>query len=197
MVNNNISYQRLAFLDEIRRSMSLDAEEERKLLASMKFGKFKKGDTIEGQNEMLRNMIFVISGSARTYYIEHGHEHNFAFTFASNFLLRPEKIIRGGHYKIFVQFMESAEVCYIPMPDLNTLDKARQSEVYKYICLGLIKYAEFLEDQTLMLHLSAKERYQWAIERYPDILDLITITQLASYINVTKETLYRIRSGKY
>ncbi len=190
-------YSRLAFLDDIRRTMCLDAEEERKLLNSMKFSKFKKGDTIEGQNEILRNMIYVISGSARTYYIEHGHEHNYAFTFASNFLLRPEKIIRGGHYQIFVQFMEPAEVCYIPMPDLNTLDKKRQGEVYKYICLGLIKYAEFLEDQTLMLHLSAKERYQWVLERYPKLLDLITITQLASYINVTKETLYRIRSGKY
>ncbi len=190
-------YSRLAFLDDIRRTMCLDAEEERKLLNSMKFSKFKKGDTIEGQNEILRNMIYVISGSARTYYIEHGLEHNYAFTFASNFLLRPEKIIRGGHYQIFVQFMEPAEVCYIPMPDLNTLDKKRQGEVYKYICLGLIKYAEFLEDQTLMLHLSAKERYQWVLERYPKLLDLITITQLASYINVTKETLYRIRSGKY
>lgn len=190
-------YSRLAFLDDIRRTMCLDAEEERKLLNSMKFSKFKKGDTIEGQNEILRNMIYVISGSARTYYIEHGHEHNYAFTFASNFLLRPEKIIRGGHYQIFVQFMEPAEVCYIPRPDLNTLDKKRQGEVYKYICLGLIKYAEFLEDQTLMLHLSAKERYQWVLERYPNLLDLITITQLASYINVTKETLYRIRSGKY
>ncbi|UKI24410.1 MAG: hypothetical protein L6U61_08625 [Bacteroidales bacterium] len=158
---------------------------------------FKKGESVDGQNELLKNMIFLIRGSARTYYIERGREHNFAFTFASHFLIRPETIIRSGHYHIIIKFMEPSDVCYVPLPDLNLLDKSRQGEVFKYISLGLSSYADFLEEQMVMLHKPARERYQWALERYPNILDLVTVTQLASFLNLTKETIYRIRSGKY
>ena len=49
----------------------------------------------------------------------------------------------------------------------------------------------------VMLHKPARERDQVALERYPNILDLVTVTQLASFLNLTKETIYRIRSGKY
>ena len=175
----------------------LSAEEESKLIKSLKFVHFKKGESVDGQNELLKNMIFLIRGSARTYYIERGCEHNFAFTFASHFLIRPETIIRSGHHHIIIKFMELSDVCYVPLPDLNLLDKSRQGEVFKYISLGLSSYADFLEEQMVMLHKPARERYQWALERYPNILDLVTVTQLASFLNLTKETIYRIRSGKY
>ena len=94
---------------------------------------FNKGGVCRRQNELLKNMIFLIRGSARTYYIERGCEHNFAFTFASHFLIRPETIIRSGHHHIIIKFMERL-MCYVP-PDLNLLDKSRQGEVFKYISL--------------------------------------------------------------
>ena len=185
MAENDIVYgDQLSFLNDLRHKMSLSTEEEAKLIKSLKF-------------ELLKNMIFLIRGSARTYYIERGREHNFAFTFASHFLIRPETIIRSGHHHIIIKFMEPSDVCYVPLPDLNLLDKSRQGEVFKYISLGLSSYADFLEEQMVMLHKPARERYQWALERYPNILDLVTVTQLASFLNLTKETIYRIRSGKY
>lgn len=198
MAENDIVYgDQLSFLNDLRHKMSLSTEEEAKLIKSLKFVHFKKGEIVEGQNELLKNMIFLIRGSARTYYIERGREHNFAFTFASHFLIRPETIIRSGHHHIIIKFMEPSDVCYVPLPDLNLLDKSRQGEVFKYISLGLSSYADFLEEQMVMLHKPACERYQWALERYPNILDLVTVTQLASFLNLTKETIYRIRSGKY
>lgn len=198
MAENDIVYgDQLSFLNDLRHKMNLSAEEESKLIKSLKFVHFKKGESVDGQNELLKNMIFLIRGSARTYYIERGCEHNFAFTFASHFLIRPETIIRSGHHHIIIKFMEPSDVCYVPLPDLNLLDKSRQGEVFKYIRLGLSSYADFLEEQMVMLHKPARERYQWALERYPNILDLVTVTQLASFLNLTKETIYRIRSGKY
>ena len=45
--------------------------------------------------------------------------------------------------------------------------------------------------------MSAEERYRWALKRYPRITECATLTQIASFLGVTKETLYRIKSGKY
>lgn len=194
---NIITGNQLPFLDELHRKMALTAEEENKLRANLKFVHFKKGDSVDRQNEMLKNMIFLINGSARTYYIESGREHNFAFTFAPHFLIRPETIIRSDAYHIVIEFMEPSDVCYVPTPDFTKFSKERQGEVLKFICLGLSNYADFLEEQMVMLHKPATERYRWALERYPGILDFVTVTQLASFLNLTKETIYRIRSGKY
>ena len=37
----------------------------------------------------------------------------------------------------------------------------------------------------------------WLTSRYPRLLHVATITQIASYLGVTKETLYRIRNNNY
>ena len=70
MAENDIVYgDQLSFLNDLRHKMSLSTEEEAKLIKSLKFVHFKKGEIVEGQNELLKNMIFLIRGSARTYYI--------------------------------------------------------------------------------------------------------------------------------
>ena len=192
-----IKRNQLTFLDDLREKMSLTPKEEQKLIDGMKCLHFKKGETVDSQNEIMKNMIFIIKGSARTFYIERAQEHNFAFTFSSHFLIRPEKLLRSQEQRIMVQFMEPTDACYVPLPEFHTIDKNRQGEIFKFICIGLSNYADFLEEQMVMLHMSAKDRYKWALEKYPNILDLVTITQLASFLNVTKETLYRIRGNKY
>lgn len=48
-----------------------------------------------------------------------------------------------------------------------------------------------------MQTLNATQRYRWLINRYPRILESATTTQIASYLGLTKETLYRIRNNKY
>ena len=110
---------------------------------------------------------------------------------------KPQSIIETGARQIFVQTLTDTEVLYIPVAALNTLRNRNSGEVYKFMNAGLINYIQYLEEQMLMLHMSAKERYEWVVERYPQLLELVSVTQLASYLNLTKETLYRIRSGKY
>jgi hypothetical protein len=50
---------------------------------------------------------------------------------------------------------------------------------------------------TVLQHYSARERYLWALERYPRLTECATVTQIASFLGLTKETLYRIRSDNY
>lgn len=183
-------------VSDIRKTIKLSEQEALDLLNDMTSVRFKRGETIDGQNELLQNVIFIASGSARTYYIENDREHNFAFSFGPHLLIVPHTLIQAGDYRVFVQFMEPTEVCYVPMKRVGQIiDESENS--YKLISVGLIKYLEFLERHMLLLRMPATERYRTIVENNPHILDVVTITQLASYLNVTKETLYRIRSGKY
>ena len=61
MAENDIVYgDQLSFLNDLRHKMNLSAEEESKLIKSLKFVHFKKGESVDGQNELLKNMIFLL-----------------------------------------------------------------------------------------------------------------------------------------
>lgn len=185
------------FLSKIRSFFNLSDEDSQYLKSSLKLATFKKGHVLSGRNEILQNAIFLNKGAVRTYYLEKGKEHNFSFSFSPHFVIKPQSIIETGARQFFVQSLTDTELLYIPVATLNTLRNRNSGEVYKFMNAGLISYIQYLEEQMLMLHMSAKERYEWVVERYPQLLELVSVTQLASYLNLTKETLYRIRSGKY
>ena len=61
MAENDIVYgDQLSFLNDLRHKMSLSTEEEAKLIKSLKFVHFKKGEIVEGQNELLKNIISLL-----------------------------------------------------------------------------------------------------------------------------------------
>ena len=195
--NHHIESRDLPFIVDIRKHMPLSDLDEQQLRCSLRWVKFRRGQTIDRQNDLLRQMIFIASGSARTFYIDKGKEYNFSFTFAPHFLIKPHGLISLKERMIFVQFMEDTEVCYIPVNSLDNNAAIATAEIYKFIAESIGNYADYLEELVVMLRMDARQRYEWVINKYPRLLELISITQLASFLNVTKETLYRIRSGKY
>ena len=196
MENNNDHTDRLTLkvFGDIRTVFNLTEADEQYLRANLKWRTFKKGHILDGRNEILQNMIYIHRGAARTYYIENGREHNYAFSFSSHYLIKPRIKLK---HQIFAQFMTESEVCYNSEQMFGSLRDKATTEMYKLMNMGMISHIKHLEEQMFMLHLSARERYEWVLEKYPHLLDYVSITQLASFLNVTKETLYRIRSGKY
>lgn len=195
--DNNDIRKTLQIFEDMKRVFRLTEDDESFLQSNLKWTTFKKGHTIDGQNEILQHLIYLHQGAARTFYIANGREHNLGFTFASQFIVRPHRIMENGEYRIFVQFLAETDVCYISLPVIKSLTEHAAGEVYKFMNFGLINHVERLEEQMFMLHMDARSRYEWVAEKYPQLLELVSITQLASFLNVTKETLYRIRSGKY
>ena len=67
-----------------------------------------------------------------------------------------------------------------------------------FLTTSLLQYATQLEERVgVMQSLGADERYRWVLHRYPRITECANTTQIASFLGMTKETLYRIKSGKY
>ena len=62
----------------------------------------------------------------------------------------------------------------------------------------MMAHVKYLEERVMLLQTaSAPERYRWMEKRYPRVIERATMTQVASFLGITKETLYRIRSNKY
>ncbi len=55
------------------------------------------------------------------------------------------------------------------------------------------EYVRSLRHKAVLQSHSAKEKYEWFLEEYPGLIDLIPHTHIASFLNVTPVTLSRIR----
>lgn len=189
-------------IDYIKTFTRMTPELEANLNNIMHQGTFKKGATIRGAVNLSNYAYYICSGAARIYIITGGKEHTLSFTFEDEFILPSKQSIRHQPDTITIQFLENTKVIYVPHLKVKDLLSGTTTvddiSALLFLNAALLRYNEFLEERLYTMQtLNATERYKWLITRYPRILETATITQISSYLGLTKETLYRIRNNNY
>lgn len=184
------------FINDIRKLFSISSEEEKIIFDALRFRLYEKGYIITDTTEIFKNHFFIVKGVARTYYIENGKEYNYSFSFDDEFIMIPYTESQRG-LNVFVQFLEDTEVCFTTPGNKQKLPSLANEKFHHFVETALINQIKYMESMMIMLRMEAKDRYKWVMKKHPRILESVSLTQLASFLNITKETLYRIRSGKY
>lgn len=184
------------FINDIRKLFSISPEEEKIICDALRFRLYEKGYIITDTTEIFKNHFFIVKGVARTYYIENGKEYNYSFSFDDEFIMIPYTESQRG-LNVFVQFLEDTEVCFTSTNNRQKLPSLANEKFHHFVETALVNQIKYMESMMIMLRMEAKDRYKWVMKKHPRILESVSLTQLASFLNITKETLYRIRSGKY
>ena len=189
-------------IEHIKQFVSLRPEEESALRDMMVERTMKKGETIRGTVNLTTFAFFLAEGAARMFYIIKGKEHTIDFIFDNGFIIVPSIILQKCPDTVTVQFLEKSRIIYLPHLRIKDFLKGKGSvdnyQALLFLNAAVMSYNAVLEERLNMVqNLSSEEKYSWVLERYPRILERATITQIASFLGVTKETLYRIRAGKY
>ena len=186
------------FIDHISTQLHLSPSMKERLLSLTTVQKFKKGDTL-GPEYSIQGRVFLIkSGAARIYYLKEGKDITTWFAFEKDLLISIRSKFSRQEYPEIIEFLEDTEVITIQWRERR--DPAKESNIFIYSMANriLLAYSRFLEERLIVLqNITAKERYEWVVTRYPHLLQRARLGQIASYLGITKETLYRIRSGKY
>lgn len=188
--------------EHIKTFAKMTPEIEASLRSLMKEKSFRKGDTIRGAFNLTHYSYYIKRGAARVYVTSGGKEHTLSFSFDDEFIIAPQQSIKDDPDTIAIQFLEPTEIIYLA--HLKVKDILIDSTAIEttssllFLNAALIRYTSFLEERIhVMQTLNAPQRYQWVIKRHPRILETAPATQIASYLGLTKETLYRIRNHKY
>lgn len=189
-------------IEAIKKLMNITPEQEEAVMTLMHDTKMAKGETIEGAATISTSAFYLEKGAARIYYTDHGREHTVSFAFDDTFLVLPQLIRRQYMDTLAIQFLEPSRLISFRHADVKTELERTRSEVslesMLIINTALANYVGYLEERVLVMQsLSARERYEWALQRFPRLTDCATTTQIASFLGLTKETLYRIKNGNY
>lgn len=189
-------------IDIIRRFIDLTPEQEARINDGIRHRHFAKGETITGLKTLELNAYFIQSGSARLYFTLRGKEHTVAFFFANQFAVVSRELLSRNPDTTSLQFMEQSDVVFMSHVDVKNIvgESPRPLDMGSMLFFNtaLIERLKVLEERLYVLQTcSAAERYRWALEKYPRLAHCATTTQIASFLGLTKETLYRIKGNKY
>lgn len=189
-------------IDIIRQFTHLSPDLEERLRQLMVERRFRRGSIISGIGSLSAQAFYILQGSARLFYIHGGKERTFSFSFDDEFVVVSNMFLHDYQDTISVQFLENTKVVALSHSQVKTILEQSSAvsvpESLVFLNVALHQHAYALEERlNIFQHSSAEERYRWAVERYPRLLETASGTQIASFLGLTKETLYRIRSGNY
>lgn len=157
----------------------------------------KKNEVLLEEGQLCNVVFLVESGVLRNYYNNDGLDVNLSFTFENQFTTNFEAYINREPSKIIIQAIEESVVWVIKNREFRKEKGsfANLSTFIRRIAIRILFATE--EHHNMMMMNSPADRYRYLLEKKPELIQRISLTHLASYIGITRETLSRIRSNKY
>ena len=157
---------------------------------------YRKGDEIIRHGERCQSLYLIEKGFCRAYNVQDGEEVNLEFFFENETVTNKNSYLFNQLSGFTVVACEPMVVYRIDKTDLQQLISQRPE-----LELAGKKNLEFIvakqENQLQLFRiLTAKGRYEFLEKNNPELLQRVSISQLASYLGVKRETLSRIRNKR-
>lgn len=156
--------------------------------------KYNKGDVILPQGEICNYMYFVSRGMVRQYYYKSGRDVTEHFSYEGRIVICIESFLKQEPSRLIVEALENAELYGIPYDLLHQLaDENKEIELLfrRIIEHALISSQEHADSQRFE---NASERYLRLLNTKPEIILRAPMLHIASYLQMSPETLSRVRA---
>ena len=156
--------------------------------------KYSKGDVVLPEGETCRHMYFVERGMVRQYYYKGGRDVTEHFSYEGRIVICIESFLKQEPSRLIVE--ASMPTLYgIPYDDLQELaDENKEIELLfrKIMEHALISSQVYADSQRFE---NATERYLRLLNTKPEILLRAPMLHVASYLQMSPETLSRVRAA--
>jgi CRP-like cAMP-binding protein len=155
----------------------------------------KKNHILLSHGETCDKFYFVNKGCIRTYYLtQQGHEKSRYIAFEGMVVTSLTSFISQQPSFEFVDALENSELLYINQPNFYKLVK--EVAEWEKFYLSLLEFAYIYQNKKIeeLVTLSAGERYASLMKKHPVYIQRLSNKVLASYLDITQETLSRLKS---
>lgn len=157
--------------------------------------KYKKGERILDEGEVCKCMRYIEKGLLRQYYFKYEKDMTENIGYEKGVVICLESYFRQEPTRLMIEALEQSVIWEI--------DKAMIDQLaIEYAAIGLL-YRKILEHSLIESQIKADtlrfepahERYNKLLQIHPEILKRAPLVYIASLLQMTPETLSRVRSA--
>jgi CRP-like cAMP-binding protein len=164
-------------------------------LRYFKFKKVEKNALLLFKGEVCNHLYFVNKGVIRTYYVtKNGKEKTRLVAFDGSVMTALSSFVTRTPSLEYMEVLESGEVWSINYHDFFLLKETlpNWSVFYTKILESAYVFQSYKIEH--LMTLSAKERFESVLTQNPQFLTRLPNSVFASYLDISQETLSRIKS---
>jgi CRP-like cAMP-binding protein len=157
---------------------------------------FKKNELLLKQGEVCNSLFYIDKGYCKSYYEIDGTLKNTGFFFENDIATNISSFGSGQESKFNIVACEAMKLIIFDKEKLfQASQQSNEIETLGRHCIRLFatKQEEF---STLFKLYSAQQRLEYLEIKHPEILQRVSLSQLASFLGVARETLSRIRKRR-
>jgi CRP-like cAMP-binding protein len=185
------------FIENINHKTRLSPENMERLTAVFQVVKVKRKQLLIQPGFVAKYRIYVLKGAFHSYVIDDkGNEHTIQFAVEDWWLSDYNSYI---HQTPATQFVEALENSIILQVDYQAEQQLKEANLELATLFRLMaeRSAAYLARRIVSnLTQSAEERYNEFVAKYPQVVQRLPQYALASYLNMTREFLSKIRNDK-
>lgn len=160
------------------------------LLGKLKFKLVPKGAFILKEGAVSKSIYFLSSGAFRQYYVSDDVQEVIQNLFIENdWIVESRSFITQKPSNALIQATEDSEVFELNVHDLHDLINMSSSF---FRMAGILHSASRTDSITDAISPDAK--YSWLLQNKPGFLQKFPLKYIASYLEITPETLSRVRN---
>lgn len=166
------------------------------ILDSAEYIKKSKGTKLIKIGEKHNSFYLIVKGSIKTYYLKDSKQVCTWFAFENDIVATLSNVVEGNPSSETIELLEDSEFIQFETKSIRQLAKTNLSASH-FMTELIADHAIFLEERlNLLQFMSSKERYDALIRRVPEVSQKVSLTDIASFLGVSRETVSRIRAKK-
>jgi CRP-like cAMP-binding protein len=156
--------------------------------------KYAKNEIILSEGEVCENIYWIVKGLLRQFYFKNGKELTEYMATENSIVMCIESLFKEQPTKLQIMALEPTYVYCLPKAKLEAV-------AMKSVNIQIL-YRKILEESLILSQVradmlrfeSAIDRYQKLVKRAPQLVLRVPLVYIASYLQMTPETLSRVRT---
>jgi len=191
-----IQYFKQKLLLLLQDIVAIESEEDfDEILNSFSYKKFSKNQVVLNNGNICKEFYFIVTGCMRVFFVsEQGNEKTNHIAFENSIITAMSSFITQTPSFENIDVLEDAEVLILSNSDFYKLvqtNKIWQTCYVKILEKAYITKVKRIENR---ITLQAKQRYDVLMKENPYIFTRISNHIIASYLDMSQETLSRLKS---
>lgn len=156
---------------------------------------YPKGVIALNEGDIAREIVFVGKGMLRQFYYKNKKDVTEHFSYEGCIVMCIESLLRQIPTRLIIETLEPSIIYIFPYDQLLKL--AEENWEINMFYRKILEYS-LIVSQTKAdswRFESARERYHLLLNAHPEIIKRAPLTDIASYLLMTPETLSRVRAG--